>query len=142
MLINATKYAIRATLFLGTKSSENEKFSAKSIGEELNVPLPFLAKLLQQLSKKKIISSTKGPRGGFYLSNINRGKTIWDVINCIDGAEKFTECFLGLTQCNDSNPCAIHHVVTNFRRGIMQEFKDKTISEVIEEMKGGNGFVI
>lgn len=142
MLINATKYSIRATLYLGANSSMTQKVSARNIAEELGVPLPFLAKLLQQLTKKKIISSTKGPNGGFYLNDINRKKTVWDIINCIDGAEEFTECLLGLSQCNDSNPCAIHHLVTPFRKQIMLEFKDKSIAQLAKEINEGNRITI
>ena len=53
MLSNASQYAIRAVLFLANNSSATKKFSAKAIAEELEIPLHFIAKLLQQLAKGK-----------------------------------------------------------------------------------------
>ena len=68
MLTNACKYAIRSILYLAMHTNEQHKVGVKKIAEELESPQPFLAKLLQQLNKGKLVSSTKGPNGGFYLS--------------------------------------------------------------------------
>lgn len=61
MLTNATKIAIRATLYLAMFSNETKKLGVKHIAETLEIPKPFLAKLLQKLNKNDIVSSTKGP---------------------------------------------------------------------------------
>jgi len=49
MLSNASKYAIRSVLFLAENSTENKKFGAKAIANELEIPLSFIAKILQNL---------------------------------------------------------------------------------------------
>jgi len=66
MLSNACKYAIRSILYLAINNKENKKFGVKKIAAELETPQPFLAKLLQQLTRNKLVSSAKGPTGGFY----------------------------------------------------------------------------
>ena len=68
MLSNSSKYAIRAVLYLANNSSVEKKLGSKKIAEEIDIPAPFLAKIFQVLSKANIISSTKGPNGGFYLT--------------------------------------------------------------------------
>ena len=133
MLSNAAKYAIRATLYLAVNSSETKKVGAKKIAEEIKVPLPFLSKSLQQLTKSHVISSTKGPNGGFFIDEANGKKSIWDVISCMDGIEKFNQCFLGLSDCDNVNPCAVHHLVVGFRNKIMHEFRDKNIHEISQK---------
>lgn len=133
MLSNASKYAIRSILYLSTYSSETTKINVKDIAVELEVPPPFLAKLLQQLSIKQLVSSTKGPNGGFFLSEKNKKKSLWDIIKCIDGSEKFNQCFLGLSECNDKNPCPAHVFVAPFKQKIMEEFRDKTIAQFAGE---------
>ena len=72
MLSRASKYAILSTLFLAEHSSKDKKISVKEISESIDVPSPFLAKLFQQLVRGNIISSTKGPNGGFYLTKKNK----------------------------------------------------------------------
>lgn len=135
MLSNACKYAIRSILYLGLQTSNKNKVNVKKVAQELEVPQPFLAKLLQQLTKSKLVSSTKGPKGGFYLSVDDKKNTIWDVIKAIDGSAKFDECFLGLSKCSDENPCPVHFIVSPFKENILKNFRDKTISQYVEEIK-------
>jgi Rrf2 family protein len=133
MLSNASKYAIRSILYLASNSSENNKISVKIIAEELETPQSFLAKLLQQLTTNNLVSSTKGPHGGFYLSSKNKNRSLWDIISCIDGKEKFNQCFLGLSECNDANPCPAHAVVAPFKQQMLENFRDKTIGQFADE---------
>ena len=135
MLSRASKYAILSVLHLATESSESKKINVKEIAENLDVPSPFLAKLFQQLVREKVISSTKGPRGGFFLSKRNSKKRIIDVIAAIDGLDKLEECFLGLNECDSSHPCPVHFIVKPFKDQILGKFRDKTIIEFAEEIK-------
>lgn len=135
MLSNACKYAIRAILYLALQTDENTKVGAKKIAEELETPQPFLAKLLQQLNKGNLVSSTKGPNGGFYLSKKDNENTIWDIIKNIDGTSKFDDCFLGLSKCSDKTPCPVHFIASPFKEQLMEIFRDKTISQYVLEIK-------
>ncbi len=135
MLSNACKYAIRSILYLGIHSNDENKIGVKKISEELETPQPFLAKLLQQMTKSKLVSSTKGPNGGFYLSEKNKENSIWDIVKNIDGTEKFEQCFLGLSKCGDENPCPVHYIAGPFRKQILSDFRDKTISKFTDEIK-------
>lgn len=141
MLSNASKYAIRAMLYLAQNSSPENKIGAKSIAKELETPQPFLAKLLRQLASNMIISSTKGPTGGFFLSDDNKENYLWDVVVCIDGGHKFEQCFLGLSKCDNKNPCPVHNIVAPFKDKLLKNFKGKTINDLIEEMESENTII-
>ena len=134
MLSRASKYAILSTLFLCEHSSVDNKISVKVIAESIDVPNPFLAKLFQQLVRGRIISSTKGPNGGFYLSEENSKKNVCDIIENIDGLNKLNECFLGLNECDSKNPCPVHFIVEPFKDNILGKFRDKTIMEFAQEI--------
>ncbi len=134
MLSRASKYAILSTLFLAEHVEEKKKISVKVIAETIDVPSPFLAKLFQQLVKGKIISSTKGPNGGFYLTKSNQKKSVLDIIENIDGLNRLNECFLGLNECDGANPCPVHFIVEPFKQSILGKFRDKTIMEFSEEI--------
>ena len=84
-VIKRRKYAIRSILYLAMHTDEQHKVGVKKIAEDLESPQPFLAKLLQQLNKGKLVSSTKGPNGGFYLSKSDKENAVWDIIKNIDG---------------------------------------------------------
>ncbi len=135
MLTNACQYAIRSILYLAIHTDEQYKVGVKKIAEELESPQPFLAKLLQQLNKGNLVSSTKGPNGGFYLSKKDKEKAVWDIIKNIDGTSKFDDCFLGLSKCSDETPCPVHFIVSPFKQKLLENFRDKTISQYVIEIQ-------
>ena len=135
MLSNACQYAIRSILYLGMCADERNKIGVKIISEKLEIPQPFLAKLLQQLNRSQLVTSTKGPYGGFYLSKENKENTIWDILLEIDGANKFNQCFLGLSKCSDKNPCPVHFTFIAFQQKLFKDFKKKTIAEFVAEIQ-------
>ena len=138
MFSKSYKYAIRASLYLALKADEKHKIGVEEIATNLNVPKHFLAKILQQLSKHRLISSTKGPNGGFFLSNLNKKASLLSVITCIDGDEQFTGCILGLPNCSDNNPCTFHSEFKIYRKSIMNIFKSETIEESAKRINDYN----
>jgi len=135
MLTNAAKYAIRAVLYLTEKVDTKEKLSGKDISKNLDIPDAFIAKLLQKLAKAKIISSSKGPKGGFYMNDKNLKKHIDDIILAIDNKDIFEGCFMGLPVCSDKNPCPIHHIVAPFKEQLQDKFQKLTILDFAKEVK-------
>ena len=138
MLTNACKNAIRSVLYLAMFSDETKRIGVKKIADELEIPQPFLAKLLQKLNKSNLVSSVKGPKGGFFLDKTNVNNTVWDIIICIDTTKRFDQCFLGLSQCDDKNPCPVHFTVMPFKKKIMSDFKEKNIAQLSHEIKHSN----
>lgn len=137
MLSKSSTYAIRAVLFLATNSSKEKKYSPKSIASIINIPAPFLAKTLQQLTKRNIISSSKGRSGGFYLTDINAKNTLIKVVDAIDGLDKFKSCSLGLPECGDKNPCPVHHLIYPLRAKLVEELTNKSIANYVKEIDQG-----
>ena len=133
MLSKASKYAITAVLHIANKASKENKLGSKQLANQLNIPAPFLAKTLQELTKKGIISSIKGPHGGFYLSKENEKKTLFNIIDCLDDIEKFNQCYLGQPDCSDEKPCVVHHLYMPFKKELIKKLKDKTILEMANE---------
>lgn len=137
MLSNQSQYAIRGILYLAIHASSLNKLGSKEVGKNINVPLPFLAKIFQNLNKKKLITSSKGPKGGFYLSKDQLEGNLMTVIECIDGAENFQSCLIGLPQCNDSQPCSIHRLAAPLRNQMLKSLRDTTIIDFAKETKNG-----
>jgi len=141
MLTNSSKYAIRSVLYLAIYTNETKKMGSKEVAETIKVPAPFLAKILQKLVREGLISSTKGPNGGFYLTERNQLNSMLDIVACVEGVDLFNECFLGLPRCGDENPCAIHHMVAPFKQMMTEGMGDKTIAEFAQETKEGKSFL-
>ncbi|HHM20385.1 MAG TPA: Rrf2 family transcriptional regulator, partial [Bacteroidetes bacterium] len=130
MFSKACRYALRAVLYLAIHSSENQKIGVSAMAESLQVPRHFLAKILQQLTRAGLISSAKGPNGGFYCSVENLKVTLEQVIICIDGKEILTGCIMGLPACSAEKPCPLHHQAIAFREGLNYQLKFQTVGEM------------
>ena len=106
---NSCQYAIKSCIYLAKKNSE--KTDVIEIAAYINSPAHFTSKILQKLAKNTIISSAKGRTGGFYLNDEQlKTLTIKDVCSAFDGEKILSGCILGLSECNDNNPCPVHHI--------------------------------
>ncbi len=128
------KYAIRAILFLGKEASAENKLGVQKIADSLNIPRHYLAKILQRLSKHRMISSIKGPRGGFYLTDKNLDNALLDIIECMDGSHVLTSCILGLPECSSVDPCPMHEQTLSWRSKIIQRLSSTTIRQAVENL--------
>ena len=130
MFSKSCKYGIRAVLYLAVHSTNEKRLGVTEIASELDVPKHFLAKILQQLAKENLISSTKGPTGGFFLNAKNRKSKLKEVVEILDGPELFTHCILGLKECSSEKPCPLHFQAFGMREVLNYELKFQTIEEV------------
>lgn len=137
MLSNSAKYALKAVLYLAVHSDENNKVMVKDITNPINVPQAYIAKLLQELSKQNIVSSSRGINGGFYLSELNKQQSLINILNAIDGENKMNSCLMSLDKCNENTPCPMHNVFNPTRTKFIECLKSKTIQEMAMDLKTG-----
>ncbi len=143
MLSNTCKYAIRAVLYLSLNYEEGSKIGIKLISKELDIPTPFLGKILQTLAKHKILSSTKGPNGGFGLGKNKDNILLMDIVEVIDGMDSFHKCIIGLKYCSEQeNPCALHSRYAKLREEVKKIFEVETIGQLALDMKSGKNQII
>lgn len=135
MISKKCKYALRAILQLAVETSPQNKKSLKSLAEELKMPSPFLGKILQELVPKNIISSAKGPNGGFFLTEANKQTPLITIVEAIDGLAFFETCGLGLSACSDDHPCPIHDDFKKSRNHLKNVFSSKSVQQLAEEIK-------
>ncbi|MCB9263331.1 MAG: Rrf2 family transcriptional regulator [Flavobacteriales bacterium] len=140
MLTLSSKYAINAVVYLAINSSESQKIDIREISKAIDTPTHYLAKVLQKLAKAEIISSTKGPNGGFFTTKENLERKVIEIFKVIDGADVFSECFLGLKNCNDLRPCPIHHLVKEYKELVTGDFSKNSIGQYAERIKSGKMF--
>lgn len=138
MLSSSSKYGIRAVIYIASQSKNNGKIGIKQISEDLGLPTPFLAKILQLLAKQKILSSSKGPHGGFSLLRDPRKITLLDIITIIDGKDVFDSCIIHNMPCIcvDENKlmCPIHEDYVKVRKELVKLFTNKTIYNLVKSV--------
>jgi Rrf2 family iron-sulfur cluster assembly transcriptional regulator len=132
MFSKTCEYGIKATIFVAKQSLEGERAHLKLIAEAIASPEAFTAKILQQLVKRKVIYSTKGANGGFWMEpqklETMRLREVVAAMGC-DGM--LHACVLGLAECSDSNPCPIHTKYCDLKRHIVKLLDNTTVFELV-----------
>jgi len=132
LLSKSCEYAIQASLYLA-KNYETPYVPIKEIAEKSNISFHFLGKILQTLTKKGLLISYKGPNGGVSLAKSPEEITLLDVVKAIDGLEfLMSKCVVGLPNCGDGKPCALHDKWSPIREDIYKMFAGKNIAQLIE----------
>ena len=70
----------------------------KNIAAEEDIPAHFLAKILQQLARKGMLRSSKGPTGGFTLRVPADRIRLLDIVEALDGLAEYQKCASGLAE--------------------------------------------
>lgn len=131
------EYAIRAVFYIAHKTVDGGRVGIKDIAAGIDSPELYLAKILQDLSRKGLISSFKGPNGGFFLEQEALRKPLSDIVEAVDGDNLFYGCGLGLKQCSEINPCPLHNQFKDIRNSIHQLLSETTIGEFNYELING-----
>jgi Rrf2 family protein len=128
------EYALQATSYLALKPA-GEMTSIKELTRKLNIPYHFLGKILQDLAYKGLLTSQKGPTGGFALAMPANEITLFHIIDAIDGNDFLHNCVMGFPECTGKNPCAVHEKWGGLRDGIYAMLVSRNIAQVAKEMK-------
>lgn len=141
MISKACKYGIRATIFVASKAGEGIKLNVREIAREVDAPEAFTAKILQILNRHKVITSLKGPYGGFYVEKQQLDQPVINIVAAIDGMGIFKECGLGLRDCSDAHPCPMHHKYKIAREAVRTAFEQTTVGHLAENLNNGSYFL-
>ncbi len=132
------EYAIKAVFYIAHRTADGGRVGIREISSGIDSPEHFLAKVLQDLSKRGIVQSVKGPNGGFYLDSESLKRPLSRIVEAVDGNGIFTGCALGLKQCSEVNPCPLHNDFRAIRNQIHQLLERTTIGEFTEDLNLGN----
>jgi len=122
------EYAIRAITFLARYPGGAAPGTVIAEGEGL--PAPVLGKVLQELARKGLLESRRGPGGGFRLARKPQLITLRDVVAAIDGLDQFAECAVGLEGCSDQSPCPLHDTWKALRAQLMRYLEVTTLADM------------
>lgn len=126
-------------IFIASKPEPRTNTGLKEISDQLRIPQPYLAKILQALARKKILHSTKGPHGGFYLSVPADKLTLMDIIDAIDGRDFFDSCYVTGEKCNldkaDDGRCILHNDLRKEKVRLENFFSSKTVEQFVGQVR-------
>ncbi|MBC9932073.1 RrF2 family transcriptional regulator [Chitinophaga qingshengii] len=142
MLSKTAEYALRATIYIALKGSEDNKLGIEEIAKGIDSPRSFTAKILQLLTQNnRVISSVRGPNGGFYLTDRARKLPVKAILAAVEEENVITKCVLGLKECSETRPCPMHTQYKNIKKQLKQMFEKTAIQQLVDEFNKGNYFI-
>jgi Rrf2 family transcriptional regulator, nitric oxide-sensitive transcriptional repressor len=136
MLSQTVEYALRAMTHLAAQPPEQTE-SSEAIAEKTKVPKNYLSKVMRDLVLAELVTSQRGPNGGFALTRPPERITILDVVNAVDPIKRIATCPLG-------NPahlrlCPLHRRMDDALGLVEKEFAKTTLCELLETAAQASG---
>ena len=138
MLAKSTEYAIRALVYIQLQNWKEKRPGVIGIAHEIEAPEAYSAKILQPLTKHKLLESMKGRGGGFFFNQNQSNITLYEVVHVMEGDGCFHKCGFGLKDCNSENPCPLHNRYIEVRDGFYDIVTSETIRTLSERILNGN----
>ncbi|HJV89459.1 MAG TPA: Rrf2 family transcriptional regulator [Holophagaceae bacterium] len=135
---SASAYALRA---LAALPEDGSFVMAKDLAEQLGLPGPYLAKVLQGLVQGGMLESVRGPKGGFRLARETRKITVEEVVHLLDGEDTFKACVMGFPECSSEQPCPMHDAWTAVKEQMASSMTNATIED-LKQVTRARGFAV
>jgi Rrf2 family protein len=126
-------YALMAMKHLAIKPDSSASTSAREIAEAYDIPVELMAKVLQRLARRGLLTSHQGTRGGYTLSRPKRSISVADIIQAIDGPLTVTACSTEDEQCEQFEKCNVRDPLWRIKDRILSALATCSLEEISGE---------
>jgi len=133
LITRASEYAILSLIVLSKNSTA---IDSETLSRDLSISKSFLSKILQSLTKQKILKSFKGVNGGFRLAKEASQITMLDVIAAVEGKSPAVfDCASSLNDCpsDKAEICSIWPFLNKLQGKIDSFLADLTLADIMED---------
>src|SRR3954452_9206804 len=125
-------YALMAMKHLAIRT-DAASASAREIAEQYDIPIELMAKVLQQLARRGLLTSHQGTRGGYQLSKATTAISVADIIQAIDGPLTVTACSTDDEQCGQFAKCNVRDPLWRIKDRIVEALARCSLAEIAAE---------
>lgn len=136
ILSRTSQYAIQALIFVATQP-RGIPVLIRTVAEHLDVPPPYLAKIMQNLSRGKLIHSFRGRQGGVCLCEGGENTDLMQILTLIEGPGLTENCVLGLKVCGDDTACPMHTQWKPIKTKIVKLLNQQTLGKLAAAVQSG-----
>lgn len=133
MISQTAEYALRAITFLALR--RRTACTNAEIAEATLIPVGYLAKVMQSLTRAGIVRSQRGLNGGFTFSREPTEVSLLEIIEAVDPIRRFHECPFGI-QTHVKGLCRLHAKLDEAGQALEKIFSDATVAQLIEAPDG------
>jgi Rrf2 family protein len=108
--------------------------SAREIAEQYDIPVELMAKVLQRLARKGLLTSHQGTRGGYRLSRPSAIISVAEIIQAIDGPLTVTACSTDSENCGQYAKCSVRDPLWRIKDRIVSALATCSLQEITTDM--------
>lgn len=127
------EYGILCCIQLVTADGSNITKGASAIAQEVGIPLDYTQQILQRLRKAGVVSSVRGPRGGYSLTKSPETTTLKDILYAAEGATFEVLCDgNGIYEgCSTAQSCGLQGVWRELQSSIDDLLEGKNLRDLV-----------
>lgn len=130
-LTSKGRYAVTAMLDVAIHAASGPVPLA-DISERQGISLSYLEQLFSRLRKHGLVSSVRGPGGGYRLGKCSAEIAVAEVISAVDESVDATKC-MGQGNCQGGSQCLTHTLWSELSNRIEEFLQNITLAELVEQ---------
>jgi FeS assembly SUF system regulator len=120
-----------ATVILATLAGEPERVqTATALAEHTKIAAPTVSKLLKQLQRANLVTSTRGLHGGYQLARPATEVTAADILDALEGPVALTDCAAGHGHCGIEHSCRVGRAWQRLNQAIRHSLNEVTLAQL------------
>ena len=123
------RFAVTAMIDLASRQADGPVTLA-GIAERQKISLSYLAQLFGKLRRHDLVSSVRGPGGGYRLARDIAAITVADIIIAVDEPLDATQCG-GKENCHDAHRCMTHDLWANLNKRMYAYLDSVTLDALV-----------
>ncbi|MFK8050342.1 MAG: Fe-S cluster assembly transcriptional regulator IscR [Halioglobus sp.] len=125
------RYAVTAMLDLALHT-DSGPVSLADISGRQDISLSYLEQLFAKLRRQELVTSVRGPGGGYRLSRESRDIHVAQIIDAVNEAVDATGCG-GTSDCQQGEVCLTHHLWCDLSNQIHGFLSNISLANLVEQ---------
>lgn len=131
------RFAVTAMIDLALRQAGGP-VSLAGISERQNISLSYLEQLFGKLRRHGLVSSVRGPGGGYCIAKTLAEVSVSDIVRAVDEPMDATLCG-GKGNCHDDHPCMTHNLWTTLTQRMIEYLSSVSLADLVEQQRGCSG---
>lgn len=132
------RFAVTAMIDLALRQ-HNGPVTLAGISERQKISLSYLEQLFGKLRRRALVSSVRGPGGGYCLAKPLEAVSVADIIHAVDESLDATNCG-GKGNCAEElRPCMTHELWTSLNQKMFDYLASVSLAELVDQQRARSG---
>jgi Rrf2 family iron-sulfur cluster assembly transcriptional regulator len=134
------RFAVTAMVDLALRQNRGPVTLA-AISERQHISLSYLEQLFGKLRRAKLVSSVRGPGGGYNLAGTPQNISVASIVTAVDEPLDATQCG-GKENCHDEKRCMTHDLWATLNEKMYDYLSSVTLADLVAHQNGKQVSVI